>query len=231
MKAKLNLKNKAIELRKLGKSYSEILREVKVAKSTLSLWLRLVGLSKKQIQRLTLKKLQSARRGGDAKRQQRMEKSNRIIEEAERDVEHISERELWLIGTMLYWAEGKKEKDYSPGTGVGFCNSDYLMIKVYLKWLKTCLKIPEDRLVFEIYIHETHKDKVEEIRSFWSKETRFPLSFFRRIYFKKNKLSGNRKNKGIGYHGLLTINVRKSSELNRKITGWILGVGKQCRVV
>jgi len=44
---------KAIELRKKGLSYSEILKCVPVAKSTLSLWLRSVGLSKKQRQRLT----------------------------------------------------------------------------------------------------------------------------------------------------------------------------------
>lgn len=38
----------AIELRKRGLSYSEILMQVPVAKSTLSIWLHSVGLSKTQ---------------------------------------------------------------------------------------------------------------------------------------------------------------------------------------
>jgi len=45
---KFKEKEKAIKLRKRGFSYSEILREIPVAKSTLSLWLRSVGLAKKQ---------------------------------------------------------------------------------------------------------------------------------------------------------------------------------------
>jgi hypothetical protein len=28
------------------------------------------------------------------------------------------------MGTVLYWAEGTKEKDYRPGTGIEFTNSD-----------------------------------------------------------------------------------------------------------
>ena len=51
------LKERAIKLRREGLSYSEILQKIPVAKSTLSLWLRSIGLSKKQVQRLTEKKL------------------------------------------------------------------------------------------------------------------------------------------------------------------------------
>jgi len=56
-------KELAISLRQGGRSYSEILQKVSVAKSTLSLWLREVGLSKKQHQRLTQKRLKAAQRG------------------------------------------------------------------------------------------------------------------------------------------------------------------------
>lgn len=52
---KSKLKEKAVALRKEGKVYSEILKEVPVAKSTLSLWLRDVGLAKAQKQRITQK--------------------------------------------------------------------------------------------------------------------------------------------------------------------------------
>ncbi len=45
--AKIELRKKAIDLAK-GKTYSEILKDIPVAKSTLSLWLRWVGLSVRQ---------------------------------------------------------------------------------------------------------------------------------------------------------------------------------------
>jgi len=228
---KENFKNKAIKLRKDGKSYSEILKYIPVAKSTLSLWLRSVDLSKRQKQNLTLKKLQAAWRGGEAKKRDRIKRSKEIIEQAKMEVDKITRRDLWLLGTMLYWAEGCKEKKYRPGIGTIFCNSDFLMIKLYLKWLKDCLLISEDCLVFEIYIHETYKDNIESLRCFWSEKTGFPVNYFERVNFKKNKINGNRKNKELDYHGLLRITVRKSSVLNRKIAGWIEGVCTQCGIV
>ena len=48
-------KEKAIKLRKQGKTYSEILSVVPVAKSTLAIWLQSVSLGKKQKQRITKK--------------------------------------------------------------------------------------------------------------------------------------------------------------------------------
>ena len=228
---KENLKNKAIQLRKEGKSYSEILEKIPVARSTLSLWLRSVNLSKRQKQNLTLKKLQAAWRGGEIKKRDRIERSKKIIEQAKMEIKKITNKDLWLLGIMLYWAEGSKEKKYSPGTGVVFSNSDVRMINTYIKWLKNCLLISEDRLVFEIYVHETHKDNIENLRRFWSEQTGFPVIWFERVYFKKNKINGNRKNKGVDYHGLLRVTVKRSSELNRKITGWIEGVYKQCGIV
>ena len=228
---KENLKNKAIQLRKNGNSYSEILKYVPVAKSTLSLWLRSVNLSKRQKQILTLKKLQAAWRGGEAKKRDRIERSKNIIEQAKMEIDKITKRDLLLLGTMLYWAEGSKEKEYRPGTGIIFCNSDFLMIKLYLKWLKDCLFITEDRLVFVIYIHETHKDNIESVRHFWSEKTGFPIDLFKNVCFKKNKINGNKKKKWLKYNGLLRITVRKSSELNRRITGWVEGVCKQCGIV
>ena len=50
-------KIKAVNLRKSGKTYSEILKIVPVAKSTLSIWLREVGLSKVQKQTITKRQI------------------------------------------------------------------------------------------------------------------------------------------------------------------------------
>jgi len=59
MISKIKEKRKSIELRKKGLSYNEILKVVPVAKSTLSVWLRGVGLAKKYEQKFTEKRQQA----------------------------------------------------------------------------------------------------------------------------------------------------------------------------
>jgi len=226
---KIKLKERAIDLRKQGLSYREIMNEIPVAKSTLSEWLHSVGLSKHQKQRLTQKKLASAKRGAEAKHRRRIVLIQKIIDTAKKDVGTISKRELWLIGTMLYWAEGSKEKDYCPGSRVAFTNSDPNMVVVFLRWLKqSCGKTFTD-ITLDIYIHELQKNRTAEIIDFWSKTIEYPVAYFQHIYYKKGNPNTKRKNVGHSYHGVLKINVKSSSSLNRQIAGWTQGVVESLR--
>src|SRR3989344_1569890 len=217
-------KIKAVELRKQGLSYSEILAQIPVAKSSLALWLQSVGLSKKQKQRLTDKKLASALRGGLKKKEQRIERSYRIKTIAEEEIGVLSKRELWLIGVALYWAEGSKEKELRPGSSAKFSNSDQNMIRFFMFWLVKVCGISKERIIPEIYIHESHRDRIPAVIKFWSKETSILVDKFRHIYFKKNKINTRRMNVGNDYYGVLRINILASSELNRKISGWTNGI-------
>ncbi len=215
---------KAIELRKEGLSYSEILKCVPVAKSTLSLWLRSVGLSKKQKQRLTNKKLTSALRGAARKKEQRLTLSESLKKTARNEIGKISIRELFLIGTALYWAEGSKQKDHSVSTRVRFSNSDPKMVKLFLLWLNKTCKILSPDIRCDLYIHE--KNDIIRAKSFWQKEINLPIEG---IYFKRTKIT-KRKNVGKDYYGLISINVKRSTNLNRKISGWIEGVCKYYKI-
>lgn len=220
-------KEKAILLRKQGKTYGEILKEVPVAKSTLSLWLREVGLSKPQVQRITEKKRASQLKGAKARRDERVRSSNEIFERSEKEVGIISPRELWLMGTMLYWAEGSKEKDWGHSQGVQFINSDSKMIVVFIRWLLDILYISPENIIFRISIHENSVNKIDEVKSFWSTVTGFPLECFDRVQYKRHNPKTIRKNIGNMYNGCLCISVKKSTNLLRQITGWTRGVYKQ----
>jgi hypothetical protein len=217
-------KEKAILLRKQGKTYSEILSIIPVAKSTLSIWLQSVNLSKQQKQRITQKKLDSARRGGEVKRKQRIEKQNKILSESNEEISSISEKELFIIGVILYWAEGSKEKEYQPGSLFQFSNMDPRIIQIMLVWLFKVCKINKNMLIFNIFLHQSHKYRLEEIRGYWSKITGFPKESFNTVYWKKNKLKTNRKNTQEKYYGVLKIKVRESSSLVRKVAGWSEGI-------
>lgn len=230
---KNNLKETAVKLRLDGKTYSEILKEVPVAKSTLSLWLKSVALSKKQAQKLTARKLRAVHRGGEAKRKQRLIRTENIYKLASKEVDKIiiDKDKLWLMGVMLYWAEGDKDKEYAPGKGIGFSNSDPFMVKIFLKWLRECLNIPDERLTIRIYIHENSWNRIQEVANFWSSHTGIAKENFAKVCYKRHKINSSRKNKGTRYYGLVKINVRKSSDLNRKIAGWIFAISNHCGVV
>jgi hypothetical protein len=222
---KYDLKEKAIALRREGFSYSEILKEVPVAKSTLSEWLHSVGLSKYQKQRLTEKKLAAIKIGAAAKHQQRLDKTRIIIETAKSQIGSLNERELWLMGVMLYWAEGSKEKDYHPGSGIQFTNMDPLMICFFIVWLKKICGVNKADLIFEITIHETHRYRVKEIINYWAEKIGIAPHHLSHIYFKNAHVKTNRKNTGVtSYFGVMRIRVRSSTILNRRIAGWTQGV-------
>ena len=231
MQSKIGERNKAIELRKQGLSYREILEQIPVAKSSLSLWLRSVKLAKRQKQRLTEKRLAAVIRGGAAKREKRIALTKEIKDEARSQIGKLSKRELWLIGISLYWAEGNKEKNHKPGSGTVFSNSDANMIRLYLKWLLNSIKLPKEKIYFVIYIHKNNEHRLNEVKDYWYKKTKFPRESFRYVYFKKHRVHTKRKNVGSDYFGLLKITVMESSILNRKIQGWIEGIYQHSGVV
>jgi hypothetical protein len=210
-------------MRKEGKTYSEILAEVPVAKSTLSLWLRSVGLSKSQKQKITKKRLDAARRGAFARRQGREKLVALHTAQGAEDVGKLSERELWLVGVALYWGEGSKQRGSDVSAGIMLGNSDGDMLRVFLKWLKM-LKVSSSDIYFELYVHETRKKDKELFRLWWSKKLQVDVGRISKVYFKKGAVLTNRRNVGDLYRGLLRIRVRRSTDLNRRVHGWIHGL-------
>lgn len=217
-------KKQAIKLRKSGLSYNEILLEVPVAKSTLSLWLRSVGLSKRQKQKLTAKRKTAQLKGAESMRRQRLMLTEEIKTNARKKVRKISSRELWLIGTALYWAEGSKAKENNVSERVRFGNSDPRMLRIFLRWLTDTCKFVLQDIKFEIYIHKSSVNNIERVKMFWAKEMNVPLNLLQTVYFKKNNPKTRKSNVDADYFGLLRIIVRRSTNFNREIAGWIEGV-------
>lgn len=210
-------KIQAIELRKSGASYREILSIVKVAKSTLSLWLRSVRLAKRQQQVLTEKRRIAALRGGARRKELRIISAANVGVLAKNEASRLKDRELWLAGIMLYWAEGSKQKETNISQGTKFSNSDSKMVRLFLKWLKEICGVTDDEIKCELYIHNSGNVKIAN--NYWNKHLK-PLKI-NATYFKKNKIRTNRKNIGDKYYGLVTLRVKKSTNLNRKISAWI----------
>ena len=222
---KTDLKKKAILLRIRGFTYNEILNEVKVAKSTLSLWLRSVKLAKKQKQRLTFKRNQARLKAIKAIKDKRERITSKLIDKGIKEVGKINKRELFLLGCALYWAEGSKQKDNNISQVVVFSNSDPGMIKVFIYWLKLICGRSQSDIKFELYIHELQRKNSKNLEAFWRKYLNLPKNKLIKIRFKRNIVK-KKRSKNERYRGLLRIVVLKSTNLNRRILGWNLGIVK-----
>jgi hypothetical protein len=213
-------KEAAISLRKQGLSYNEILKTIPVAKSTLSVWLKDIGLATPQKQRLTEKRRAAQQKAQEACRNARITRETEIINSAKKEVGRISKREFWLIGAALYWAEGSKQKPNLVSQKVSFNNSDPNMILLFDRWVKAFLDRDKDGIIYSLYIHRTADIKRAQI--FWGNLLDTKIE---KVYFKNhNPKKAYRKNTQETYFGLLRIEVRRSTDLNRKIKGWTLGI-------
>ncbi len=218
-------KELAVSLRKEGKTYSEILRAVPVAKSTLSLWLRAVGLSNRQKQKITQARILSGLRGAQKRHKQKISTQDQLHTQALSEIKSISSAELFYIGVTLYWAEGNKERIGQPGSQLMFSNMDPKMIAVFLQWLIASVQIRYEDVFYEIYIHKNHIHRKDEILAYWKKWTAFCKSDDFRVYTKNTNVATNRKNtREETYFGILRIRVRKSSHYVRKLAGWADGI-------
>lgn len=224
MRSLIGERERAIVLRKQGKTYTEILEEIHIAKSTLSEWLKSVSLAKAQRQRITKKRIAAQKRAVYMIKTRRKETLRKFVESGVKDVGKIAPRDLFILGTSLYWAEGAKQKEiYNVSQRVDFTNSDISIIKVFLKWLTICCLVDDDSREFELYIHESlGKDKINESVSWWREKLHLGQTAVIKVRIKRHKLSTRRHI--TNYHGQFRVIVLKSTNLNRKIAGWIAGL-------
>jgi len=212
---KLKQRIKAINLRKAGKSYSEIRKKIKVSKGTLSLWLGNVKLTSDQKKRLyvTLRQ-KNAYRLAKINQNKRIKKSKKIISEAKQETRSLFKNCLFVPGLMLYWAEGDKSDIREE---VKFSNSDPMLIKFMMRWFRKLCKVPEDKFRIALHIHKLHCRK--DIENYWSKITNVSIRQFHKTQIKPTSLR-HRKNRL--YQGTCAIRI-SDKDLFRRIKGWKIG--------
>ena len=220
----MSLKKDVLILRKKGWSYGKISKILSVPKSTVAFWIKNPITPNKYI--LTPARLLSIQKGWKTCKRRRIESEEHIKKYALEEVKmkKFTLDSLWLMGTMLYWAEGAKQKEYRISQRVSFSNQDPFMIQIFILWLIKCLKVKKEMITFDIYIHENYKNKLKQVKLYWAKVTGFSENKFDKIYFKKHQIKSKRRNVGDHYFGLIRVQVLKSTNLNRKISGWIKGI-------
>ncbi|MDT0319606.1 hypothetical protein [Streptomyces millisiae] len=215
--AKDHLRARARELRRAGRTYDEIVAELGVSKSSVSLWVR--DLPKPVASAERMRRMSEARWG--PYRQRRALERQSLIERARTDVGRLTDRELFLIGVGLYWSEGAKSKAHRPQEYVAFINSDPGMIRVFLAWLRL-MEVPDEQRGFRVMIHETAD--VAGAEQYWAGLVGIARDRLSKTTLKRHNPKTVRKNTGATYRGCLVVTVRQSAELYRRIEGAWTGI-------
>jgi len=219
MKYDLAIKEKVRILRFKGYSLSQIYQKTKIPKTTIRTWISDIKITVKQrniLKARTQRALQKGRiKNQKMQKQSRVKKEKELFRDGIKELGGVNNRELFITGVALYWAEGFKNKHEHR---LGFCNSDPDMIKFYIKFLKN-LGVGEERLVVRIAVNQNYKNKINEIQKFWVEaisvsQNQFVKPFFQKINWKKKYENDN-------YYGVLRVHVKDSLDLLLKMRGWI----------
>lgn len=217
--AKDDLREQARELRRQGRTYDEIEEALGVSRSSVSLWVRDLPRPERR-SRSELARLAAAERWGPLLETRDTER-RATKAGAAREIGDLSDRDLFTMGVVLYWAEGTKDKVYDRRESATIINSDPDVIVVYLAWLEL-LGVERSRIRFRLHIHESAD--VDKAQQYWADLVGVDVAEMQRPTLKKHNPKTVRKNVGEGYRGCLIIKVLGSAELYRRIEGWWSGM-------
>jgi hypothetical protein len=68
-----------------------------------------------------------------------------------------------MAGVMLYWAEGDK----SSRNAARLSNSDPEVLRVFVRCLRECFDVPDERMALTCNLFADHLDRQREIEQFW----------------------------------------------------------------
>jgi len=206
----------ATTLRSAGKSIDYIAKRLRVSKSTASIWVRNVSLTKEQKEKLQNVSKNAGKLAFKKTAQDRHQKHIQSLRfaqtEGKKRVGSLSKRDIHLVGLGLYWGEGYKKGSEE----LGFTNSDPAMIAFFLDWMKIFFLIKKENFILRVSINSTHKKREKTVLNFWSQKTGISLSQFTKTSF-INTVQRKRYPNEKTHYGTLRVKVRKGAVIRAHI--------------
>jgi hypothetical protein len=159
--------------RERGLSVKQLTRILGVSKSTISVWVRDIELSDEQRARLEAQSSWGRLAGSQTNAVRglaRRTKAQRLGRARAR-----KGGTLHVAGCMLFWAEGSRSRNT-----VEFVNSDPAMVKFFLRFLRSCFRVPDSKVRVTCNLFADHEDRQEEIEDFWLELLGLPRTCLRK---------------------------------------------------
>lgn len=226
------LKAKAIQLRvENNLSYSAILAQIPVAKSTLSGWLKNFPLSKERILALKREGWQkgevSRERFRETMRLKREAHMKKVYDACLKRLSKIPHDAFFVAGLMLYLGEGSK----TNYTKISLANTDPKIVLFFANWLEEFLGIPKHALKAQLHLYPTMD--IEKEKDFWKNVLDFNDTQFYKPYISKLTNSSFTYKESFR-HGTCSLyfgSVLKKTELTASIQAFVdLYLKKHARV-
>ena len=81
---------------------------------------------------------------------------------------------LHIMGCMLFWAEGSKSRN-----SVKFTNSDADMLALFVRFLRECFAVEDERIALSVNVHLNNGLSLDEIEAWWLERLGLPRSCLR----------------------------------------------------
>ena len=203
----------AFNLRRSGKSYTEIRDALKIPVATLSDWFSKIGWSKNMAKKLAVQvQVQHTVRivELDKIRGQHLARAyEEARTEARQDLEILKYNPLFIAGLMLYWGEGDK----ATKAQVRVANTDPELIEFFAFFLRNVCNIPVEKIGVHILTYTDIDDDVN--RKYWSEISGIaPSKFLKSVHIK-----GRHKTRRLG-HGVCSVYV-SSTYFKVKMLEWL----------
>lgn len=207
-------KEKAYELRRLGKSYKQIRTELGIPIATLSDWFKNESWSYEIKNRLVSEASLSNPKKIKLMVKATKEKWQKIHQlwqqEAVKEFKKLKNNDLFIAGLMLYWGEGDKKLENCQ---VALSNSDPHLIRLFYLFLTKTVNILPEKIRISLILYPDLIDKVQ--KNLWSKATKIPLERF----IRSTTIQGRHPTKRNSY-GVCIVRVN-SRQLKEKIIKWL----------
>ena len=192
----IDIKDKALEMRRSGKAYNEISKELGVAKSTLTAWFSKTVEDFDEIKKQNIEKnrVESSSRFFEFTKERKrllFIKYDQAIADAHTEFELFKNDPLFIAGLMLYAGEGDK----ASRANIRISNTDWQIHEIFIQFLEKYLLFPREKVSVALLAYPDNN--TETLIEYWSKK----LSINKNKFHKTQTLPGKSKKRlqfGVG---------------------------------
>jgi predicted transcriptional regulator len=217
--AKSSEKLDALKLRKKGYSINAIAKKLRVSKGAVSMWCKNIHLSSLQKEALRKKSIKAGHVGriigAETNKKRKADRLRQAKVDTKREIGRLTRRDILMIGSALYWAEGSKSSNRAV-----FVNSDPQMILLMNRFFVDILKIDKNDIRITVQINHIHKARIIRVLRFWRTLLQLPREQFTEVYYVLTQPKKRYENYN-SYYGIVRLAVRKGSHVQYKMLGYI----------